>query len=354
MRKKSNIMNLNKFDKPYRNLKTLNSIAEQIGNRKELIQASGGNLSFKNKNTLWIKASGTTLNQAKKESIFLPLNLKEVIQSIQSENEIKKEYNPLISTKLRASIETGFHAILPYKYVLHTHPIDVIAQTVLENAKESISTLLDGIDWSWIGYKKPGYELARSIFLKNQNNINPVYILENHGLIICGNDEKELLNLQEEVLKRLKLVPRTIPKPDLNLIIRISKSFKEIGLDNYLPREIVTHSLALDPWSKTLSMINPLYPDHLVFCGMKPVIVNKNDFQKFDRYKLSKSKYCIVQGAGVILFANASSSTEIMLETQSQIHLHIPPNNKIKTLTNKDCAALLNWEAEAYRITMAQ
>ena len=42
-----------------------------------------------------------------------------------------------------------------------------------------------------------------------------------------------------------------------------------------------------------------------------------------------------------------------MLETQSQIHLHIPPNNKIKTLTNKDCAAL-DWEAEAYRITMAQ
>jgi len=334
-------------------LETLKQISYDIGIRKELIQGAGGNTSYKIGNTLWIKASGTRLENAQKDSIFIPLKLQEVIRSIELEIDNNKNYKPLINTKLRASIETGFHAILPYKYVLHTHPIDVISQSIVNNAKESIGKALKGIDWTWISYEKPGYKLARSIYLNNKKFANAVYILENHGLIICANNGDEALKLQEEVINRLRLKPREKSKPDIDTLIKICHQFKSIGIDAFLPADIVTHSLPIDKISRDLLKKNPLYPDHLVFCGFRPLIVNKNDIHKFTKAEYLKYNYCIIEEIGVILFRNpSSSSAEIMLQTQSLIHLRIPINKSIKALNDFECSELINWEAESYRIKL--
>ena len=201
-------------------LEILKQLSYEIGIRKELIQGAGGNTSYKIGNILWIKASGKKLENARKESIFIPLNLQEVIKSIKLGIENNENFKPLINTKLRASIETGFHAILPYKYVLHTHPIDIISQSIFNDAKDSIGKALKGIDWTWISYKKPGHELARSIYLSNKKSVNSVYILENHGLIICADNGDEALRLQEEVLKRLKIKPRESSKPDIDKLVK--------------------------------------------------------------------------------------------------------------------------------------
>ena len=337
---------------PNCDLEILKRISYEIGIRKELIQGAGGNTSYKNGNTLWIKASGTKLEKAREESIFIPLNLQEVIRSIELGIDNNENYKPLIKTKLRASIETGFHAILPYKYVLHTHPIDVISQTIINDAKNSLGNALKGIDWTWISYKKPGYKLARSIYLNNKKFVNAVYILENHGLIICANNADEALKLQEEVIKRLRIKPREKSKPDIDALIEICKQFKSIGIDAFLPADIVTHSLTIDKSSRDLLNKNPLYPDHLVFCGLRPLIVNKNDINKLTKAEYLKYNYCIIDEIGVILFSKASSSAETMLNTQSLIHLRIPSNKSIKTLNDFECAELINWEAESYRIQL--
>lgn len=333
-------------------LEILKQISYEIGIRKELIQGAGGNTSLKIGNTLWIKASGTKLENARKESIFIPLNLKEVVRSIELEID-NNNYKILIDTKLRASIETGFHAILPYKFVLHTHAIDVIAQSIVNNAKNSIGKALKGIDWTWISYKKPGYKLARSIYLNNKKSANAVYVLENHGLIICANNGEEALKLQEEVIKRLKIKPRLKYKPDIEQLIKICKQFKSIGIDAFLPTDIITHSLTTDKISRDLLKQNPLYPDHIVFCGLRPLIINKNDIYKFTKAEYLNYNYCIIDGIGVIIFRNASSSSvEIMLKTQSLIHLRIPSYKSVKTLSDFECSELINWEAESYRIQL--
>ena len=46
-------------------LEILKRISLEIGIRKELIQGAGGNTSYKIGNTIWIKASGTKLENAK-------------------------------------------------------------------------------------------------------------------------------------------------------------------------------------------------------------------------------------------------------------------------------------------------
>ena len=96
-----------------------------------------------------------------------------------------------------------------------------------------------------------------------------------------------------------------------------------------------------------------MYPDHIVFCGLRPLIINKNDIYKLTKAEYLKYNYCIIERVGVILFKTASSSsTEIMLQNQSLIHLRIPCNNFIKTLNDSECSELINWEAESYRIQL--
>ena len=65
-------------------LEILKRISFETGIRKELIQGAGGNTSYKIGNTLWIKASGTKLENAKKESIFIGI-------------QIRKKDNPIAS-----------------------------------------------------------------------------------------------------------------------------------------------------------------------------------------------------------------------------------------------------------------
>ena len=91
------------------------------------------------------------------------------------------------------------------------------------------------------------------------------------------------MKLQEEVIKRLKIKPRSSSKTDIEKLTKICKQFKSIGLDAFLPADKVTHSLAIDKSSRDLLKKNPLYPDHIVFCGIRPLIVNKDDIHKFTK-----------------------------------------------------------------------
>ena len=44
-----------------------------IGGDAFLVQGAGGNVSWKDGDTLWVKASGTWLSEAKYKEIFLPV-----------------------------------------------------------------------------------------------------------------------------------------------------------------------------------------------------------------------------------------------------------------------------------------
>ena len=48
------------------------SFCSEIGMNRLLVQGAGGNASWKENDTLWIKASGTWLVDAKSHNIFLP------------------------------------------------------------------------------------------------------------------------------------------------------------------------------------------------------------------------------------------------------------------------------------------
>ena len=67
------------------------------------------------------------------------------------------------------------------------------------------------------------------------------------------------------------MIPRKINSPNHGKLIKIINSIP----NSRLPKAEVVHTLGNDNWSFKLAQQNPLYPDHIVFCGAKPWIIEE-------------------------------------------------------------------------------
>ena len=66
---------------------SIGEYCEWIGSNPLLVQGAGGNISWKEGDVLWVKASGMWLIDATKENIFVPVDLKYIKQEV-----AKKKY----------------------------------------------------------------------------------------------------------------------------------------------------------------------------------------------------------------------------------------------------------------------
>ena len=328
-------------------LNNLNSVSYNMGLNKKLVQGPGGNNSVKLGGKLIVKASGKRLNNAKKENIFIPLDLSNVLEIFQNYNESNKtlEFRPLIDTNLKPSIETFLHALMPFNVVLHSHPVDIIASTVLDDFRNHFKFLLNDFIWDFIPYCRPGYPLAYAIKKSLSKQKSNVLFLANHGMIIGANTITEAEKIQRNILERFKIMPRKVSKPNFNFLQKLLNRIP----NSKLPESDIVHSLACDSNSLYLSKKRPLYPDHVVFCGVKPKILEKEEINPDN---INGYPYIIVPKLGVILLTQKSDLLEIMLEMQAEIFLRLDISRKINFLSDKDCKDLINWDAEEYRQKM--
>ena len=334
-------------------IEKLKDLSVKIGLNNRFIQASGGNTSFKIGNKIWVKASGKQLKDANKEDIFVCLENKEKHYCFIDLDINNIQLKPVGINPLKASIETLLHAIMPYSFVVHSHPLDIIRETVIVDNYENISKLMFGFKWTVVDYIKPGEELAREVFYKIKNKDIDVVILSNHGLIVGGDNATEVLQKHGAIIKRFSRRSRKEKKIDSKKIIEIqSLLIKKTSINWRIPRFELIHSLATDDWSFKLATMNPLYPDHLVFCDKLACCINYEDLDNISEIELVNKKYLIIKNIGVFLNGKSSFATEEMLEAQAYINLSIPKETMVKTLSNIECSDLQSWDAEKYRLEL--
>ena len=132
-------------------LSSLRNISKQIGSNRMLIQGAGGNSSVKLNGTIYIKASGHWLSDAEKKNIFVPLNLKSIIENIDDPDSVFESIiNDGLENNLKPSIETTLHALMPHKYVLHVHSINTLSYAILLDGENRIDQELKLVNWSWV------------------------------------------------------------------------------------------------------------------------------------------------------------------------------------------------------------
>lgn len=177
-----------------------------LGRDPSLVLHGGGNTSVKiraknlvgeEEEILYVKGSGwdlETIAEAGFAPVRMPHLLKlarlAVLSDSQMVNELKTQMTR--ASAPAPSVETILHAILPYKYVDHTHADAVIAVTNTANGLERIREIY-GDDVVIIPYVMPGFDLARVCaekFAAESNEHTIGMVLMNHGIFSFGDTAK--------------------------------------------------------------------------------------------------------------------------------------------------------------------
>ncbi|HWF08014.1 MAG TPA: class II aldolase/adducin family protein [Bryobacteraceae bacterium] len=325
-------------------------LSARVGNDPLLIQASSGNTSVKIDNTLWIKASGKWLAHATREEMLVPIGLRELRDTLRGCTEFSGTGAWVNGSYLRASIETAMHAVLPHPVVIHVHSVNTIAWAVRMDAPERLAELLAGLPWRWIPYVSSGLPLARQIeeALDEQSG-STVFVLANHGLVVCGDDcaaAEALLNAVEE---RLAVKPRTHPAWDSGFLSRFGAQSRW-----NLPESADLHTLATDAVSRRILVGGILYPCQAMFLGTKVESMPDCEFlpdgvEEFE-HERGIPAFGIVEGRGVVTNRRLTASQRCVLNGLLQVVQRIDEAAPIRYLSDTEVLNLLNEDAHNYQI----
>ncbi|MER9295185.1 class II aldolase/adducin family protein [Mesorhizobium sp. M0621] len=330
-------------------LAALRTLSASIGRSPHLTQAAGGNTSLKAGDTLWIKASGTWLKDALTDDIMVPVAMAPLLRAVEQRDRAADQPQgftiaALNPRGLRPSIETTVHALMPQRVVLHVHCVDTISLAVQADGEAEVARRLDGIEWAYVPYFRPGLPLARGIAEKLRPDVD-VLILANHGLVVAAETVAGAELLLRRVRSLLARPARATAAPDIAALTTLA------GDTGYrLPADVEAHAVALDPESRRMAEAGSLYPDHVIFLGQGSVVAGPGETVADVIARLDTAPAAILfPGAGVLMRGDAGAGADAMQRCLADVTARIDVAARLNYLTAAENDELVNWDAEQYR-----
>jgi rhamnose utilization protein RhaD (predicted bifunctional aldolase and dehydrogenase) len=328
---------------------SLAKLSARIGSDPLLVQASTGNTSIKTNGILWIKASGRSLADAARGDIFMPVDLTENQRRVERGQPPEAESTDCAGNPMRPSIETAMHVVLPWRVVLHVHSINAIAWAVRHDGQTRLRERLAGLAWEWIPYVESGLPLAREIerAVARSPHAN-VFVLANHGLVVCGQDCDSAGNLLGEVEVRLAISPQRVPEPRYAILSAIA------GVSRFrLPAGPAVHALGTGSVPRRILRGGILYPCQAIFLGpVAPLVPCAVPFSDaVDRYgdPFRGSPFLIIEGSGVVVRDTITRAEMQTLAGLAEIAQRIEADARIRYLSAGEVNNVLNAEGYHYR-----
>ncbi|MEP7456076.1 class II aldolase/adducin family protein [Phyllobacterium sp. SB3] len=330
-------------------------LSARIGADPALVQAAGGNTSIKEGGTLWIKASGLWLKNARNADMMVPVALDPLLDALarydpsaeKAQDYVIADRNP---SGLRPSIETTVHALMPQKVVVHVHCVETIALAVQADAAALVAARLGDIPHAFVPYARPGLPLARAIAERLEDDTS-VLILGNHGLAVAAETVDEAEALLAQVSRLLSAAPRQAPVTDIASLQRLA-----VNSQYRLPEDAAIHRAATDLASCRIAAGGSLYPDHVIFLGKGSVIAGPLDTALTIEGKLEEGTALppaiLFPGKGVLVLKEATSGALAMARCLADVTSRIPQGTRLNYLTDEENVELLGWDAEKYRQTL--
>ena len=330
-----------------REILSLRDLSARVGSDPLLVQASNGNTSIKLDGILWIKASGKWLAHAMQEEMLVPLKLAEVKKSIRNNTEISSRYTP--KEPLRPSIETAMHAVLQHRVVIHVHSINAIAWAIRLDGAGQLKERLAGLHWRWIPYAASGIPLAREIEKATTGATETdVFILGNHGLVVCGQDCHTAEKLLCEVERRLAIIPRRFPRPDTTVLAMIARfsSWR-------FPDVASLHALGTDAVSRRILRGGVLYPCQAIFLGqtmplLPPAVVLARSTEPLSGSDGTPA-FVAVERSGVMLNEKITSAERATLIGLAQVTQRTEESAQLRYLKGTELTEVLSKGAHGYK-----
>jgi len=275
-----------------------------LGRDATLVLHGGGNTSVKinernllaeDEEILYVKGSGWDLETIQVEG-FAPVRMAHLLKLAKADALPDPEMvNELATHVTRAgapapSVETILHAVLPHKFVDHTHADAVVAITNTAGGEARIREIY-GDDVVIVPYVMPGFELAKACATRFQAEAKPSTIgmvLLHHGIFSFGATAEEsygrmieLVDRAEKYLKQHKAWDIPIPETDHSekpVRLELATLRREIALAMGKAVVLSSHS---DPRSlafvraanvSDVSQQGPATPDHILRTKRLPLL----------------------------------------------------------------------------------
>jgi len=320
--------------------------AQLIGRNPDLVLHGGGNVSFKSSGTtllgdeietLHVKVSGADMAALEPSAMpaleLAPLRRLRALDALDDEEMVNQFRKCLLDTSAPTpSIETLVHALLPHRYIDHSHADAVLAVTNQHDGT-AVAREAMGPNVTVLDYVKPGFDLARAVIerFERRADVEGIVLLH-HGLITFGDDARtayerhiDLVDRCERFLgrraagKSLKARFHTKQTP-AELVVRVAPLLRGL-LARPTGNEDRPHTRLVAEWRQsdtfmafvnseealTLATAGPLTGDHLIRTRCRPLLVPEPAYadedalrrqlgDAIDAYAAGYAAYCRGQG----------------------------------------------------------
>ena len=374
-----------------------------LGQEPDLVLHGGGNTSVKatvrnffgdEEEVLYVKGSGWDLATIEAPG-FAPVRLP-VLQRLatletltDSEMVTQQRAAMLDPHAPNPSVEAILHAIIPYKFVDHTHADAVVTVTNTATGVDRVGEIY-GDRVLVIPYVMPGFILARKIRELTQDANWSQYegmVLMNHGIFSFAEDAKtayermiDLVTLAENYLQQHQATHFATAElqEDLPTLAAIRKKVSQvkgaamIAQINQTPEAVGFSRL---PDVATISTRGPVTPDHVIRTKPIPVILQGDGLAAIatyaDRYKdyfarntdgalkaLDPApRWGVWPGHGTLAFDRSAKAAQIITDIIDHTIQAIQMAEKLggwQALAEKDLFDMEYWELEQAKLGKSQ
>jgi rhamnose utilization protein RhaD (predicted bifunctional aldolase and dehydrogenase) len=366
-------------------LDQLIEISCYYGDNPAFVIEGGGNTSYKNEQTIWIKASGIPLAGICEDG-FVSLS-REKLSMIESgdfsddallrEEEVKVLMKEAVIApkKLRPSVETSLHNLIGYTYVVHTHPTLVNgvmcandAAAVVEQRFGESALMVEYTDPGYILFKKLQERIAR--YRADHGKVPQLIFLQNHGVFVGADSVEEIKELYKVIEQKihteseltLPSAESTVYKSPVGDAISIYFSSRSL-LTRSVRGDLISHftssSVGMDKVSR------PFSPDIIVYCKSNYLFLErdvnpgevKQLIEQFEKQHGYYPKVILQEGGGLTVVEERMKS----LETVQEVYLDLMKISYLSEqfggphpMTPEQIVFIDNWEVEHYRREVAK
>ncbi len=314
----------------------IETLCVRWGGDRLLVQGAGGNVSWKQDNVLWIKASGTWLAQALERDVFVPVDL-EAMRAALAAGDVDTTPRVLGEAAARPSIETALHALMPQPVVAHLHMVDALARLVRTDGGDALPLLRQaGLRCAEVPYCKPGASLARAVAAALGDMPDcEVLLMRSHGIVAGAGSVEALDDLVARIGALLAcpaaIGPMAADAPPIAGLVPLD----ELGLHALASDAQLLRRVA-DDWA--------LYPDHVVFLGPVACIAGRDPLPPADA-----ARPVFVPGRGVYARAPLPQAQGAQLRCYADVIARQPASASLRRLGESEIGELVDWDAERYR-----
>ncbi len=367
-------------------------ISRYYGTNRDYVIAGGGNTSYKDDKTIWIKASGYPLATLD-ETGLVALDrerLRVIAERTYSDDPVIREDQVRIDLmssiidpegKKRPSVETSLHEIIRYSFVVHLHPAVINGILCSRHAKQ-LTYELFGEKALFVPYTDPGYTLFKSLekeiirFREKHMHDPGIIFLENHGVFVSADTTEEVRETYRAIIslsgERVQSIPEIKQLPSDPEIAGILPVMRMMLSEERVKVLRFRHNTLIAEYYKSRQEFHkislPLTPDIIVYCKSRYLYIEQSETphkilesfrQQLPRFIAEHGympKVIVVRDVGIISAENSVTAADAVLDIYEdliRIRHYTAECGGPRFLTREQSDFIDKWEVENYRREVA-